>query len=516
MTSRGPLFLALDGGTTSFKAVLFDANGHLVGHERVELPLRHPHPLWAEVDASDWWRAAVERVPRLLALPHVDPGAVAAVGVTGAMHALVPMATDGTVLAPTLTWFDQRCRPQAERLKEESAATFEKVGGVSVHTSSARLRWLRETMPDVIERTHCFLLPKDLLRQRLTGRFATDPSDARGTSMVDRSTGAWHRALVEAVLEVPADRLPEIRPATEIAGGVTAEAAAALGLRPETPVAVGMGDVNSTLLGIDAFRAGQLCLYLGTGVWMARTLPAEGDVEPRTAWIGSTLACGSAFNWARRLLPRDETAGCGGQMAPRADYAAAEQAMAAVPAGAEGLLFLPHLMGERGRCGNPDARGAFFGLTLAHTPAHMLRAVVEGIAFQIRREIDAAASAISGREPMVAAEPITLSGGVARSEVWRRVIADVMGRRVMVPAVPDTTALGAALIAAAAIGFFPSLRAGAAAWVRPGPLVEPAEPGLSTYAAAYEQFTVLEAALQPLYGRSAASGTCEAKDGDAS
>jgi xylulokinase len=512
MSTRTPLFLALDAGTTSFKAMLVDAEGRVVGHERAEICLRHPHPLWAEVDADDWWRAAADRVPRLLALPGVRAEAVAAVGVTGAMHALVAVDAAGAVLAPALTWFDQRCRPQAEALRETQAPAFEAVGGINVHASSARLRWLRERRPEVVERTHCFLLPKDFLRQRLTGRFATDSSDARSTSMVDRQTGDWCRELIEAVLQVPAGKLPEIRPATEIAGPVTEAAAAALGLRAGTPVAIGMGDVPSTLIGVNAFRAGELCVYLGTGGWMARTLPPEGEREPRTAWAGSTLACGSAFNWARRLLCPDEAAGG----AP--DYGAMERALASLPAGSEGLLFLPHLLGERGRCGDPDARGAFFGLTLGHTPAHLLRAVVEGVAFQIRREIDAAATA-SGRaaapahpahtESACCAPPheaITLSGGAARSPQWRRVLAGVTGRLVSVPAVPDTTALGAAILAAVAVGHFSSARAGAAAWVRPGVEVEPSAEDLSTYAEAYERFAALEAALQPLYRRPALRG----------
>jgi xylulokinase len=211
---RAPLFLALDAGTTSFKAILFDAGGHEVAHERAEIRLRHPQPLWAEVDAEDWWRAAVERVPRLMARSGAAPGDVAAIGVTGAMHALVPVGAEGEVLGPTLTWLDQRCRPQVEGLQQRSAAAFEPVGGISLASSSARLRWLREMMPQVVERTHCFLLPKDFLRQRLTGRFVTDPSDARSTSMVDRHTGDWCRALIEAALEVPAGKLPEIRPAS--------------------------------------------------------------------------------------------------------------------------------------------------------------------------------------------------------------------------------------------------------------------------------------------------------------
>jgi xylulokinase len=455
------------------------------------------------VDAEDWWRAAIDCVPQLLASTGVRPDAIAAVGVTGAMHALVPVGADGAVLAPTLTWFDQRCRPQAERLREQHAAAFEAVGGVSVFASSARLRWLRETSSAVIGQTRCFLLPKDFLRFRLTGRFATDPSDARNTSMVDRGTGDWSRALVEGVLEVPAAKLPEIRPGCEIAGPVTGAAAAALGVKEGTPVAVGMGDVPCTLLGVNAFRAGQLALYLGTGLWMARTLDSDNDWEPRTAWAGSTLSGGSAFLWARRLLQPDEAAGS------PPDYRAIEQALASVPPGADGLLFLPHLMGERGRCGDPDARGVFFGLTLAHTPAHLQRAVVEGIAFQVRREIEAAASAQATaathpehRETAWQAgpqDPITLSGAAARSGQWRQIVADVTGRPVTVPAVADTTALGAALVAAIAVGHFSSPRTGAAAWVRPGPTVQPSEQVVAIYEAAYKRFCALEEALQPLY-----------------
>jgi xylulokinase len=504
MSHCAPLFLALDAGTTSLKALLVDADGHLVGGERAEIRLRHPQPLWAEVDADDWWRAALTLVPRLLARPGIHPEAVAAVGVTGAMHALVPVAQDGALLAPTLTWFDQRCRSQADALRERWAGTLQAVGGVSVHASSARLRWLREAAPDVVDRAHRFLLPKDFLRQRLTGCFATDLSDARSTSMLDRRRDIWCRELIEEALEVPVEKLPEILPATATAP-MTAEAARALGLRAGTPVAVGMGDVPSTLLGIDAFRPGALCVYLGTGAWMARTLPPEDSELPRTAWVGSTVACGSALNWARRLLSPSEAAGA----AP--DFEAMGRALASVSPGAEGLLFLPHMLGERGRCGDPDARGVCFGLTLAHTSAHLLRAVVEGVAFQIRREIDAAAQAAGGSGPWATAsegasapargDPITLSGGAARSPVCRQIVASVTGRRVTVPAVPDTTALGGALIAAVAVGLFPSLRAGAAAWVRPGLALDPIEPDHSIYAAAYECFTELEAALRPLYGR---------------
>jgi xylulokinase len=497
MSLRPPLFLALDAGTTSFKAILFDADGRLMGHERAEIRMRHPHLLAAEVDADDWWRAAVSRVPRLLALAGVTPEAIAAIGVTGAMHALVPVAADGSVLAPTLTWFDQRCRPQAEALRSRSEGAFAAVGGVSVYASSARLRWLREVRPDVVDRAHRFLLPKDYLRFRLTGRFATDPSDARGTSMVDRASGDWHRELVEQVLEVPARKLPEILPATQLAGTVTAEAAAALGLRIGTAVAVGMADTASTLLGVNAFQPGRLCIYLGTGTWMARLLPPDNGEEPRTVWMGNTLACGSALLWARRLL-------CPAEEAP--DYEALEQGLRSVPPGADGLIFLPHLMGERGRCSDPDARGCFFGLTFAHTPAHLLRAVVEGVVFQIRREMDTAAAgrhegASPGEKPWSSPpdEPVLLSGAAARSAVWQQVVADTTDRPVIVPEVPDATALGAAMIAAVAVGHFPSPRAASAAWFRPGVVLHPSEQGSDRYAAAYERYLALETALAPLF-----------------
>jgi xylulokinase len=503
MNARAPLFLALDAGTTSLKAALFDAVGNEVARERVEIRLRHPHPLWAELDADDWWRAAVDRVPRLVARSGAAPETIAAVGVTGAMHALVPVDAGGGVLAPTLTWFDQRARPQAEALKKQAAAALEAVGGISVHSSSARLRWLRENAAAIVDRTHCFLLPKDFLRQRLTGRFATDGSDARSTTMVDRRTGDWCRPLIEEVLEIPLEKLPEIRPAAEIAGAVTPDAAAALGLRAGTPVAVGAGDVPCTLLGINAFRAGQLSVYLGTGIWMARTLPGESDAEPRTAWVGSTLSCGSALHWALRLLDTRQSGSA------QLDYGVVETALAAIPAGAERVLFLPHLMGERGRCGDPEARGVFFGMTLGHGPAHLMRAVVEGIAYQILREIEAATATGAPDAPPhpvhaettsrgAPHERITLSGGAARSEQWRRVIAGVTRRAVCVPAVVDTTALGAAILAAVANGHFKSPRAGADTWVRPGPVTEPAEEDLSDYTEAYHRYVMLQAALQPL------------------
>lgn len=486
-----PLFLAVDIGTTSVKLLVVDARGTPRFEERVVIRLHHPRPAWAEIDAHDWWDAAAALIR--CATEAVPAESVAAVGVTGLMHALVPVDPAGEPLDRALLWFDQRAHRQAAWLTQHWDDRLRaSVGGPpGMNSAAPRLLWLREARPGLLERARCWLAAKDFVRFHLTGVLATDVTDAAGTGLTARGTGAWSHELVERVLELPLDRLPPIRQSAEIVGGVTEVAAKATGLRPGTPVVAGAADTTATLLGLDAFVPGRAILYLGTGVWMALSREAEGDEHPATHFLGTTATCGSSLVWQQRAL-----GGVGeGQVCLEA-ICQAQEVAAVTPPGAQGVFFLPHLMGERGFAADPHARGVFFGLTLAHRAPHLLRAVVEGNAFQIRRALE---HALSRPEAPPMPGSIVIAGGAARTLLWRQVLADVLGRAVQLPATGEATALGAAILAAVGVGFFPHPRAGASAWVHLNAPEPPDAARAAFYDRAYDFFCRLEAAVTPLY-----------------
>lgn len=482
--SHPPHFLALDVGTTSVKAAVFDTTGELRGRAREELTLHHPRPLWAEVDANDWWAAACRLIPMALAAAGIAPTQLAAIGVSGLMHALTPVDARGEPLDRTMLWMDQRSAPQCAELQARwSDHLTERVGRpLTTMAAATKLRWLQQHRPEVIERAHNFLLAKDFLRLKLTGEMATDPSDAAGTYLVDRRTGQWSEDLLVDLLQLPPEKFPPIRPSTALAGCVTAEAARATGLVAGTPVAVGAGDVQSTLVGLNLYVPGRACAYLGTAAWIMRALPPEGD-ELRCEWFGNTATLGAGLKWLREVVTGEVTE----ETWP---YYQMEAEAGTAPPGADGVIFLPHLMGERGHRPHPHATGVFFGLTLAHRRRHLLRAVLEGNACLLRRCLEQAQA-----PPL---DPLILAGGGAQSRLWRQIIASVLGQPVQVPRVTESTALGAALIAAVATGHFPSRRA-AAASVRLGGREEPRAEWRETYEALYRRFCELEEAMEPFY-----------------
>jgi xylulokinase len=492
---RAPRFLAVDVGTTSVKVVLFDAEGTPCFEDRAVIRLHHPRPSWAEIDARDWWDAAAALLRRAAAT--APPEEIAAIGVTGLMHALVPVDDDGEPLDRTILWFDQRSHRQSARLAarwdEELRLALGRPPGMG--SAPPKLLWLREERPGLIERTRVFLTAKDFVRLCLTGEPATDPTDAAGTGLTERGGEVWSGRLLEELLAVPLAKLPPIRRSAEIVGRVTGRAERATGLVAGTPVVAGMADMPATLLGVDAFVPDRAVIYLGTGIWMALSRSGGTEEQPSTHFLGATATCGSSLVWFQRAI-----GGAGdGELSVQEIYRA-QEAAASVPPGAEGVLFLPHLMGERGFEADPHARGVFFGLTLAHRSPHLLRAILEGNAFQIRRGLEQAATRA---ELPPLPDTLLLAGGGARTALWRGVIADVLGRSVQTPRAGEATAMGAALLAAVGAGLFPHPRAAAAAWVR---LDEPSPPDpdrVAVYNRAYRLFCQLESAVAPLYAPAA-------------
>jgi xylulokinase len=413
----------------------------------------------------------------------VAPEQIAAVGITGLMHAPILLDGAGHSVTPAMLWMDQRCAPQAEALRRQcEVAGLDAGRRLSTTISAPKLRWLADERPEVMARAEHFMLPKDYLRYRLTGVAGTDPSDAGGTGVFDRERGEWHTALVQ-LCGLPARLLPPLRPATALAGQVTAAAAAETGLRQGTPVAMGAADTQATLLGAGAVAVDEVCLYLGTAAWLA--FLGGGGGRPAIRGFGATATTGAALRWLRDLLTTVT-----GEDVP-ASYDALTRAAAAVPPGAEGLLFLPHLMGERGPRADPQARGALVGLTLRHGRPQVVRAVLEGTAFHLRCLLE---DRLAGRRPAAA----VVCGGAARSPLWMQLLADVCDMPLRTLEVVEAGALGAAILGGAAVGLL-TVEEAPAHMVRVACHYAPDGPTAARYDALFARYAALDDLLAPWF-----------------
>jgi xylulokinase len=482
--------LTIDVGTTTTRCILFDLAGTPVAEAFREPEVYHPRINWTEAEPEDWWKATVAVIRDVLDQTATLGAPILGVGLCGLQHALVPIDRHGNPLSRSILWMDQRCQAQVDWLNREHCELIRKLqdadAALSTTYSAPKLRWLVENQPDLVRQTHKFLPAKDFIRFRLTGTLATDPYDAAGTWLLDRQTGQWSHEMLQLV-GVPPDKMPPIHDATQVVGGVTSEAAGTTGLRSGTPVIVGSGDVLCTRMGANASDSGRACLYLGTAAWVSIPRP---DTRNRT--IKATATTGAALKWVADLL---ET----GDLRPTArpadgsPYAALTQQAERVPAGSRGLIFLPHLMGERGPEPDPEARGVLFGLTLAHDRADITRAVLEGSAFQLRRILESCG--LSGPGEMVAV------GGGAKSALWLDIIADVTGLTLLVPRVVEAGALGAAILAGVGVGVYPDIREASHALVHIKSQHAPDGVNQDLYHQIFQIFLDLENRVAPLYGK---------------
>ena len=475
--------LAIDVGTTTTRCLLFDLDGVPVGEAYREPKVYHPQTNWTEVAPEDWWDAVAAVIREVLERTGVSCERILGVGLCGLEHALVLLDRRGTPLARSMLWMDQRCQPQVAWMLREHRELLEEVKGkgasVSTTVSAPKLRWIVENEPDLLRRTHMFLLVKDFIRFRLTGKMGTDPSDAGGTGLLDPRTGDWSVPLLDMV-GVPREKMPPILASDHVAGGVTDEAARITGLAPGTSVVVGGGDVICTRIGANAFDPKRACLYLGTAAWISAP-PAPS----RRRSFGATSTTGASLKWLAGLFE--------GEGLNHVDaYRRLLQEAEGVPPGARGLIFLPHLMGERGPRYDPQAKGVLFGLTLAHGRPEIARAVLEGCAFQLRWIIEE-----RGFDDL---EELVAVGGGGKSVLWLDIIADVTGMVLRIPRVLEAGALGAAIFAGIGVGIYRDAEGSTERLVRMIGRHEPDRGRHELYGKIYSVFRELEERVTPLYG----------------
>ncbi|MDT7778600.1 MAG: xylulokinase [Acidobacteriota bacterium] len=452
-------FLGIDVGTGGSRAVLIDERGRVLASSTVEhAPFASPQPGWAQQDARDWWRASAGAVRAVLASDGVRAEEVFAIGLTGQMHGAVLLDGRDDVLRPSIIWCDQRTDAQCRALTEKvgAARLIELTCNPALTGFTLpKLLWVREREPEVWRRVEQVLLPKDYVRLCLTGEKVTDVADASGTLLFDVARRRWSEEMLDAA-EIDERILPRVAESTEVVGRVSAEGAAATGLSEGTLVVAGAGDQAAGAVGSGIVRPGVVSATIGTsGVVFAATDKPSLDPRGRVhtfchavpnRWhvMGVTQGAGLSLRWFRDqfgVVVEDA----------RDPYERLCEEAATVPAGAGGLLWAPYLMGERTPHLDPHARAALVGLTASHTRAHVVRAILEGVAFSLRDTFEIF------KEMRVPVEAVRLGGGGARSPLWRQIQADVYGRAVETVSAEEGAAYGAALLAGVGGGAWPTV-----------------------------------------------------------
>lgn len=498
--------LGIDTGTGGTRAVLIDGAGKVVGSATVEhAPISSQHPGWAEQHPDDWWRATCRAIPDCLSRAGVAAADVEAIGLTGQMHGLVLLDQDGKVLRPSLIWCDQRTGA-------ECAAITEKIGAKRLIALTAnpaltgftlpKIWWVQKHEPDIWSRVRSIMLPKDYVRFRITGARAIDVADASGTLILDVVHRKWSAPMMEAS-GLREELLPRVFESPEVASRVSEEGARATGLRAGIPVVAGAGDQAAGAVGMGIVRPGAVSATIGTsGVVFAATASPFLDPHGRihtfchavpNRWhvMGVTQAAGYSLRWFRdQFGANPDTGVTSANAALRDPYDRLSDEAAQTPPGADGVLWAPYLMGERTPYLDPQARGALVGLTSTHTRGHVIRAILEGVAFSLRDTLTIFS------ELKLPVESIRLGGGGARGPLWQQIQADVYGLTVDLVEAEEGPAYGAALLAGVGLGAWASVEEACEKCVRVAKRISPQDSRVAMMNKRYAEFRKLYPALR--------------------
>ena len=463
-------FLGIDVGTGGSRALLIDENGKILASETVEHePFASPEIGWAEQEPDDWRRASVEAIRAVLANENVHAAEIGAIGFSGQMHGSVFLDETDKVLHPALLWCDQRTEKQCARITEKIGAErlIELVCSPAVTGFTLpKILWLRENEPKIWRKVRAILLPKDYVRLCLSGDKASDVADSSGTLLFDVKNRRWSDEMLKA-FEIEKSLLPKVYESIEITGTISEKGASATGLLAGTPIVAGAGDNAAGAIGMGIVASGAACVTIGTsGVVFVVTDKPTLDFKNRTHTLchaipnrwhmtGVTQGAGLSLKWFR------ENFGGGKNY----DELVAEAAQ--IPAGSDGAIWLPYLMGERTPHLDPHARAAFVGLTANHTRAHAVRAILEGVAFSLRDSLEIF------RELQLPIEKISLGGGGAKSNLWRQIQADVYGQTVELIEAEEGAAFGAAILAGVGAGKWKTVDEACQKTIRVAEKIEP-------------------------------------------
>ena len=492
--------IGFDIGTSGTKTLLMTVDGAVAASATFEYPLYQEKNGWAEQDPMDWWKAVCRGVKSVLSSSGASAGDICGIGLSGQMHGLVMLDKDGHPLRRSIIWCDQRTGEQAEWM--ENHIGRDKIIQITANPpmtsfTAAKILWVKQNEPDIYGRCAHILLPKDYIRYKLTGEYATEVSDASGMQLMDIAGRCWSDEILE-LLGIDRALLGDMYESQDVTGTVSSIAAEESGLNPGTPVVGGAGDNPASAVGTGIVSQGSAFTTLGTsGVVYAVSDSVHIDMRGRVhtlcasvpgKWtvMSCTQAAGLSLQWFRNQFCMNETLEA--EKANKDPYTIMDDEASTIPIGCDKLIYLPYLMGERSPHPDPDCRGVFFGLSAIHTRAHLIRAVMEGVAYSQGECVDVF------KEMGIMPKRMAVCGGGARSPMWRQMLADIYGCDVYTLQSEQGGALGGAILAGVGVGLYGSLQEACGAMIKEGTVCSPD----SGSGALYRQYMKLYSSL---YGK---------------
>jgi xylulokinase len=496
-------FLGIDVGTSGTKTLAMRKDGRILATATIEYPLSNPRPGWSEQDPEHWWQATIKSVRAVLRQGKIKPAEIAGIGLSGQMHGSVFLDTKHQVIRPAILWNDQRTASECAEIEARvggRAQLIELVANPALTGFTApKILWMRKNEPRNFDRVRQVLLPKDYVRFRLTGEFATEVSDASGTLLLDVRHRQWSRPLLER-LELDPAILPAVFESEEVSGRLSQAAGKLLGLPAGVPVVGGGGDQAAGAVGNGIVRKGVISATMGTsGVVFAHSDEVQYDPQGRLhtfchavrgKWhvMGVVLSAGGSLQWYRNQLAQAEVALARRKKIDPYELITAQAAEA--PPGSEGLYFLPYLTGERTPHADPNARGAWIGLSLRHGRAHLVRSIIEGATYAMRDSLEII------QRLQIPVKEVRLSGGGARSRFWRQVQAAIYGTRGVTTNSAEGPAYGVALLAAVGTGAYKHIAEACQATIKVEESASPNAKARRCYDAAYPLYQKLYRSLK--------------------
>ena len=494
--------IGMDIGTSSTRAIITDENGKLMASATSDYPLMTPKPGWAEQKPEDWWKASIIVIKEVLEKSGISAKDIAAIGPSGQMHGSVFLDSSGDVLRPALLWCDQRTQKQCDLIYD----IFGYEGFIKLSYNKAltgftapKILWLRENEPENYKKIYKILLPKDYIRFKLSGTFATEVSDASGTILLDIAKRDWSGEILKG-LDIKKSLLPDVYESDYVSSKVSAEAAKLTGLTEGTPIVGGAGDQAGGAVGSGIVTPGLISDYLGTsGVVFSYSDSPVYDSQGRLhsfchavngKWhlMGVTLSAAGSLKWY------DDNFGPSSQVKKQhpqqKSYKLLDIQAEKVKPGADGLIFLPYLSGERTPYADPNARGVFFGLSYVHGQDHFVRAILEGVAFS---QFDCLRLM---NETGIRSDKVILFGGGARSRLWKQITADIFNTKIVTLNVEEGPSYGGALLAGVGCGIYSSIVEAASKVIKEADEVLPNPENVEKYKKVYEIYRALYADLK--------------------
>lgn len=497
--------LGIDIGTSGTKTVLFDESGNTVASALSEYPLYQPNIGWAEQDPEDWWNATVITIKKVIHKSGVNSSDIKGVGLSGQMHGAVLLDSDNNVLRKSIIWCDQRSHKECEQIT--SIVGREKLISITANPAltgftASKIMWVKNNEPQIFDRVKKILLPKDYIRYKLTGEFATEVSDASGMQLMDIPKRQWSGEILQK-LEIDSNMLGKLYESYEISGNVNKLASELTGLKEGTPVAGGAGDQAAGAVGNGIVKSGVISSTIGTsGVVFAYTDKVSIDPKGRVhtfchavpnTWhiMGVTQGAGLSLKWFRDNFCIEEKRTA--ELMGIDPYVLMDQEAEKIQPGSKGLIYLPYLMGERTPHLDPDAKGVFFGLSALHEKPDMIRSVMEGVVYSLKDCLEII------KDMNVEIKEVRASGGGGKSKLWRQMQADVFGTGITTINSSEGPALGVALLAGVGAGIYKSVEEACDTAIKVKSVQQPDMSNTEKYSEFYKIYTKLYTSLKDNY-----------------